>query len=140
MILKQIQIAALAATFITGSAALAFAQSASTNIGAGVSTSGNAAAGGTSASTQGGRLNTSSSLSTSGTAAGGTKTTLRTKSNASKKNPMLATQARAQDRGIFSRSTTRTRMHKGVVTSRTKTMAHTPGSGVVKSRTSVSGQ
>jgi len=49
--------------------------------------------------------------------------------------------ARAQDRGTWSRSMTKTQVHKGEVRSRTKAMAHEPGGPPTKSTTSVgSGQ
>jgi hypothetical protein len=46
--------------------------------------------------------------------------------------------ARAQDKGTWSDSKTRTKVHKGEVTTRTKTMSHEPGSKPAKSTTGVS--
>jgi hypothetical protein len=46
--------------------------------------------------------------------------------------------ARAQDGGTWSDSKTKTKIHKGEVESRTKSMAHEPGGPPVKSTTGVS--
>jgi hypothetical protein len=45
--------------------------------------------------------------------------------------------ARAQDKGTWSDSKTHTKVHKGEVTSRTKSMAHQPGGPPTKSTTTV---
>ena len=45
--------------------------------------------------------------------------------------------ARAQDGGTWSDSKTRTKVHKGEVTSRTKTMAHEPGGPPAKSTSTI---
>jgi hypothetical protein len=82
---KQLRIAALAATFIGGSATIAYAQSGS-SIGPGILPPDSGAAGNTFAST--------------------------------------GSQARAQAGGTLSRSETKTKIHKGKVSSRSKTMAH----------------
>jgi hypothetical protein len=129
---------------------VAFAQSAST-VGAGsasngsgtVGTGGSGAAGGTSASTIGlggtstGTAGTSSTIGGAGSAAtsdGGKATS----SNKVNENPnMLKDQAKAkaQDGGTFSKSMTNTRVRDGQLDSRTKSMAHEPGSAPVKSTT-----
>jgi hypothetical protein len=105
-------------------------------------TGGSAAAGGTSASTLGlGATstdrdgNTSSALGTGGTAAGGTKQRSSSKVTGGADNMHGQSKARAQDRGTWSDSKTKTKIHKGVVDSRTKSMAHQPGGPPTKSTT-----
>jgi len=142
-----------AALALTSASPLAFAQSAST-VGAGsaskgsgsVGSAGSAAAGGTSASTIGlgatstGPAGTSSTIGGAGSAAtsdGGKATS----SNKVNQNPnMLKDQAKAkaQDGGTFSKSMTNTRTTDGEVDSRTKSMAHEPGSAPIKSTTTKS--
>lgn len=142
-----------AALTLTAASPLAFAQSAST-VGAGsasdgsgtIGTAGSAAAGGTSASTLGlggtstGPAGTSSTVGGGGSAAtsdGGKATS----SNKINENPdMLHDQARAkaQDGGTFSKSMTNTKIKDGELDSRTKSMAHEPGSKPVKSTTTQS--
>ena len=145
----------LAAALATSLGSLAVAQSAST-VGSGGSTSGpagsaatggsagSAAVGGTSASTVGSggtstspTGTTSSSIGSGGSAAGGIKNTSRTNIGGNANNLHSMSRARAQDRGTWSRSMTRTKVHKGEVSSTTKSMAHEPGGPPVKSRTTV---
>ena len=144
----------LAGTLVLGAGSLALAQSAST-VGAGSTsntptsssatggTGGSAAAGGTSASTLGvggtstGAGGTSSSLGTGGSAAGGTRDTSSTRLNGNANNMNGMSKARAQDKGTWSDSKTHTKIHKGEVSSRTKTMAHEPGGPPVKSTTGI---
>jgi len=134
---------------------LALAQSASTvgsggaSVGAGGSaatggTAGSGAAGGTSASTLGtGGTSTSptgttsSTIGTGGTAAGGTRDMSKSKVNGNANNLHGHSIARAQDGGTWSRSMTQTKVHKGDVRSRTRTMAHQPGGPPVKSTTGI---
>jgi hypothetical protein len=145
----------LAGVLATGVGSLALAQSAST-IGSGGSsttpdsssatggTGGSAAAGGTSASTLGiggtstGENGTSSSLGSAGSAAGGTKERGSTKIHGNKNNLHGMSKTRAQDKGTWSDSKTKTKIHKGEVRSRTKSMAHEPGGPPVKSTTGIS--
>ena len=136
-------------------APLALAQSASTvgsggaSVGAGGSaatggTAGSGAAGGTSASTLGtGGTSasptgtTSSTIGTGGTAAGGTRDMSKSKVNGNANNLHGHSMARAQDGGTWSRSMTQTKVHRGDVRSRTRTMAHQPGGPPVKSTTGI---
>jgi hypothetical protein len=145
----------LAGVFAAGVASFALAQSAST-IGSGAAsttptgssatggTAGSAAVGGTSASTIGaggtstGSDGTSSSIGGAGSAAGGTKDTSSTKIGGNDKNLHEMSKARAQDGGTWSDSKTKTKIHKGEVSSTTKSMAHQPGGPPVKSTTGVS--
>jgi hypothetical protein len=149
----------LAGVLTAGVSTLALAQSAST-IGSGGSsvgpsgsaatggTAGSAAVGGTSASTLGtGGTSTSptgttsSTIGSAGTAAGGTKDTSSTKIGGNENNLHTMSKARAQDQGTWSRSMTKTKVHKGEVTSRTKAMAHQPGGPPAKSTSTIrSGQ
>ena len=142
-----------AALTLTAASPLAFAQSAST-MGTGsasggsgtVGTAGSGAAGGTSASTLGtggtstGPAGTSSTIGGGGSAAtsdGGKATT----SNKVHDNPnMLQDQAKAkaQDGGTWSKAMTDTKIKEGELDSRTKSMAHEPGSPPVKSTTTES--
>jgi hypothetical protein len=136
----------LASALIVGAGSLAMAQSAST-VGAGSSTpgaasggtGGSAAAGGTSASTVGlgATSGGSSALGTGGSAAGGTRYTSSSKLHGNAKNMNGMSMARAQDKGTWSDSKTHTKIHKGEVSSRTKTMAHEPGGPPVKSTTGI---
>jgi hypothetical protein len=135
---------------------LAVAQSAST-VGAGGASSGpsgsaatggsagSAAAGGTSASTLGtGGTSTSptgqtsSTIGSAGSAAGGTKNTSKTNIGGNENNLNAMSKARAQDGGTWSKSMTKTKVHKGEVRSRTKSMAHQPGGPPVKSTSGIS--
>ena len=143
----------LASVLAVGAGSFAFAQSAST-IGAGGSSStpsstsatggsgGSASVGGTSASTVGlggtstGENGTSSSLGVGGSAAGGTKDTSSSKVHGNQNNLNGMSKARAQDKGTWSRSMTHEKVHKGEVSTRTKSMAHQPGGPPVKSTTS----
>ncbi|TMJ04633.1 MAG: hypothetical protein E6G97_06540 [Alphaproteobacteria bacterium] len=107
-------------------------------------TAGSGAAGGTSASTLGtGGTSTSptgttsATIGTAGSAAGGTKDTSRSKVNGNANNLHGHSMARAQDGGTWSRSMTQTKVHKGEVRSRTRTMAHQPGGAPVKSTTGI---
>ena len=109
-------------------------------------TAGSAAAGGTSASTLGtggtstGPAGTGSSIGAGGSAAAvDGKAQSRTNVNNGGGSTLNANaKAQAHDGGTFSKSHTKTQVKAGEqVTSRTKTMAHQPGSAPVKSRTSV---
>ncbi|GJE13539.1 MULTISPECIES: hypothetical protein [Methylobacterium] len=105
-------------------------------------TAGSAAAGGTSASTvgtggtsTGANGATGSSLATGGSAAGG-KTMDRSHVNETGNGGLNGqSKAMAHDGGTFSKSHTQTKVRDGEVESRTKTMAHEPGSKPVKSTT-----
>jgi len=144
----------LAGALVLGVGSLALAQSASTIGSGGASstptgssatggTGGSAAAGGTSASTLGlggtstGQNGTSSTLGTGGSAAGGTRDTSSSKLNGNTNTMNGMSKARAQDKGTWSDSKTHTKIHKGVVSSRTKSMAHEPGGPPVKSTTGI---
>lgn len=145
----------LAGALTAGVGTLALAQSAST-LGSGASSTtpssssatgasgGSAAAGGTSASTLGAGATstapsgTSSTIGSAGSAAGGTRNTSDTKIHGNDKNLHGMSKARAQDGGTWSDSKTKTKVHKGEVTSRTKSMAHEPGGPPVKSKTTTS--
>ena len=106
-------------------------------------TAGSAAVGGTSASTIGagatstGANGTSSSIGGASSAAGGTKDTISTKVGGNANNMHEMSKARAQDGGTRSDSKTKTKIHKGEVSSSTKTMAHEPGGPPVKSTTGI---
>jgi len=150
--LRTLLIAGVLATGVSG---LALAQSAST-IGSGAAstsptsssatggTGGSAAAGGTSASTLGlgatstDESGTGSSLSSGGSAAGGTHDRGSTKIHGNANNLHGMSKARAQDKGTWSDSKTHTKIHKGQVRSRTKSMAHEPGGPPVKSTNGIS--
>lgn len=105
-------------------------------------TAGSAAAAGTSASTvgtggtsTGANGATGSSLATGGSAAGG-KTMDRSHVNETGNGGLNGqSKAMAHDGGTFSKSHTQTKVRDGEVESRTKTMAHEPGSKPVKSTT-----
>jgi len=143
----------LASVLAVGAGSFAVAQSAST-IGAGGGSStpssssatggsgGSASVGGTSASTLGlggtssGQNGTSSSLGVGGSAAGGTKDTSSSKVHGNQNNLNGMSKARAQDGGTWSRSMTHEKVHKGEVSTRTKSMAHQPGGPPTKSTTS----
>ena len=144
----------LAGALVLGVGSLALAQSASTIGSGGASstptsssatggTGGSAAAGGTSASTLGlggtstGQNGTSSTLGTGGSAAGGTRDTSSSKLNGNANTMNGMSKARAQDKGTWSDSKTHTKIHKGVVSSRTKSRAHEPGGPPVKSTTGI---
>ena len=144
----------LAGALVLGVGSLALAQSASTIGSGGASstptsssatggTGGSAAAGGASASTLGlggtstGQNGTSSTLGTGGSAAGGTRDTSSSKLNGNTNTMNGMSKARAQDKGTWSDSKTHTKIHKGVVSSRTKSMAHEPGGPPVKSTTGI---
>ncbi len=126
----------LAGVLTAGVGTLALAQSASTV--------GSAAAGGTSASTLGtggtstGSSGTSSTIGSAGSAAGGTSDRSSTHINGNDNNLHGMSKARAQDKGTWSDSKTRTKVHKGEVSSTTKSMSHEPGGPPVKSTTGVS--
>ncbi len=127
----------LAALGLLVAPALAFAQSSATG-----GSAGSAAAGGTSASTvgtggtsTGADGSTGSSLATGGSAAGG-KTNDRSHVNVTGNGGLNGqSKAMAHDGGTFSKSHTKTKVRDGEVESRTKTMAHEPGSKPVKSTT-----
>ena len=149
------RLALLACAMSAAVSSAALAQSASTvgsggaSVGASGSaatggTAGSGAAGGTSASTLGtGGTSTSptgatsSTIGSAGTAAGGTRDMSKTKINGNANNLHGHSMARAQDGGTWSRSMTQTKVHKGEVRSRTRTMAHQPGGPPVKSTTGI---
>src|SRR3954462_2585106 len=148
---RTVLMAGVMVTFATA----ALAQSASTAGSGGASsgpsgsaatggTAGSAAVGGTSASTLGtGGTSTSPSGTTSstigsgGSAAGGTKDRSSTKIGGNDNNLHGMSKARAQDGGTWSDSKTKTKVHKGEVTSRTKAMAHQPGGPPTKSTSTI---
>lgn len=141
----------IAGVLAIGIGDLAIAQSASTlgsdsasgssAIGA---SGGSAAAGGTSASTLGlggtstGPSGTSSSIGSGGSAAGGTSDRSSTKLHGNANNLHSMSKARAQNKGTWSNSKTKIKIHKGEVDARTKSMAHEPGGPPVKSTTGIS--
>jgi hypothetical protein len=145
----------LAGVLVTGVSSFALAQSAGT-VGSGAASSGpagasatggtggSAAAGGTSASTLGvggtstDESGTGSSLGSAGSAAGGARDRSSTKIHGNGNNLHGMSKARAQDKGTWSDSKTKTKIHKGEVRSRTKSMAHEPGGPPVKSTTGIS--
>jgi hypothetical protein len=143
----------LASVLTIGAGSMAFAQSASSVTSGGSSSTpssssatggsgGSASAGGTSASTLGlggtstGENGTSSSIGVGGSAAGGTKDTSSSKVTGNQNNLNGMSKARAQDKGTWSRSMTHEKVHKGEVSTRTKSMAHEPGGPPTKSTTS----
>jgi hypothetical protein len=145
----------LAGAMILAAGTLAVAQSASTTGSAGASSTpssssatggsgGSAAVGDTSASTLGtggtstSPSGTSSTIGSGGSAAGGTSDRSSTHINDNPNNLHSMSKARAQDKGTWSDSKTRTKVHKGEVSSTTKSMSHEPGGPPVKSTTGVS--
>ena len=155
--MKRLTTLLLAGAFAAGST-VAMAQSASTLGSSGSSrtptgssatgaSGGSAAAGGTSASTLGAGATstapsgTSSTIGSAGSAAGGTRNTSDTKIHGHGNKQHAKSKAPAQDKGTWSDSKTRTKVHKGEVTSTTKSMSHEPGGPPVKSTTTTgSGQ
>lgn len=129
----------IASAFTAATASLAFAQGGATG-----GTAGSAAVGGTSASTLGvgAASGNSSSLGVAGSAAGGTNQNVNSNvSNGGNSGNLNGhVKAQANDGGTFSKSMTHTKVHKGEVTSKTKTMAHEPGSAPIKSTTGISSQ
>jgi hypothetical protein len=106
-----------------------------------VGSGGSAAAGGTSASTLGlgGRSGDSATIGSGGSAAAVEgKTRSDTKIHGNKNNLMGQSKASAQDGGTWSKSKTKTKLHKDELTSRTKSMAHEPGGPPAKSTTNES--
>ena len=98
---------------------------------------GTATAGGTSASSVGvgATSGDASALGVGASAAGGRTQSL---SHVSGNGRNGLAKGQAMDHGTFSKSMTHTRNHKGQVYSRTRTMAHTPGSKPVMSTSSTS--
>lgn len=131
----------LALAFVLAAAVPAAAQTSYT-----AGSGGSAAAGGTSASTLGtggtstGPAGTGSSIASGGSAAAASgKAMSRTNTNQGN-GPVLNSNSKAQahDGGTFSKSMTKTQVKAGdQVTSRTKTMSHTPGSKPTMSRSTV---
>ena len=113
----------LASVVALGATSFAAAQSAST-LGAGGSSSTPS-----SSSAVGG---------TGGSAAGGTSDRSMSKVHGNGNNLHGMSKERAQNKGTWSDSKTHTKIHKGEVTSRTKSMAHEPGGPPVKSTTGLS--
>ena len=126
----------LAGAFVCA-AGLAFAQGGATG-----GTGGSAAVGGTSASSLGvgAASGGSSSVGVGASGAGGTHQNVNSNvSNGGNSGNLNAhAKGQAHDGGTFSKSMTHTKVHKGEVQSRTKTMAHEPGSKPVKSTTGIS--
>jgi hypothetical protein len=124
----------LAGVLIVGAPTLSFAQGGTTG-----GSGGSAAVGGTSASTLGvgAASGGSSSLAVGGSAAGGNKQKANSNVSGGGNSGNLNghVKAQAQDGGTFAKSMTHTKVHKGEVSSRTKTMSHEPGSAPVKSTT-----
>ena len=124
-------IGALAAAVAVAQVPIATTNATSGNSATGATggSAGSAAVGGTSASTigVGATSGTSSAIATGGTAAAVTGRT-QTGAHVSGNGGNGMARAQAMDRGTFSRSMTHTRIHKGQVYSRTRTMAHRPGS------------
>jgi hypothetical protein len=110
-----------------------------------IGTAGSAAAGGTSASTIGlganstGKDGTSSSVGGAGSAAAvNGKATSSTKIRENPQMLRAQSKAKAQDGGTWSKSATNTKVqHDGDLSSRTKSMAHEPGSKPAMSKTRV---
>ena len=145
----------LAAAGLLTLATAAFGQTAST-VGTGAAATGggtasgtiagggSAAAGGTSASTVGtgatatGPSGTSSTIGSGGSAAAvDGRATSRTKINENPNGLKGQSKAMAHDGGTFSKTTTKTKVKAGEeLSTRTKSMAHVPGSKPVKSTTS----
>jgi len=126
-----------AGLFAVSTTALALAQSGT------VGTGGSAAVGGTSASTLGtggtstGSTGTSSTIGSAGNAAAVEgKTSSRTNVHGNDNMLQGQSKAKAQDGGTWSKSQTKTKVKAGEsLDSRTKSMAHEPGSKPVKSTT-----
>lgn len=125
---------------------VAFAGSALAQGGAVGGTAGSAAAGGTAASTVGvgatstGEAGTSSSIGSAGSAASTDgRATSSTKIHGNEQNLHGMSKAKGQDGGTWSKSMTKTKVKAGEsVSSRTKSMAHVPGSKPIKSTTTSS--
>ena len=134
----------LAGAIVVGTAAVAMAQSASTT-GAGsaagnsgtVGTGGSAAAGGTSASSLGlgAKSGNSATLGTGGSAAAAQgKVQGQSKVHDNQNNLMGQSKEMAHEKGgTWSKSKTKTKIHKGTLGSRTKSMSHEPGGPPAKS-------
>src|SRR4051794_7572788 len=105
-----------------------------TQAGATGGSAGSASAGGTSASSVGvgATADDSSAIGVDGTAAA-TQGNVQTRSHVNPNGTNGMVRAQAMDHGTFSRSMTHTRTHRGQVYSRTRTMAHRPGSRPVTS-------
>ena len=133
--MKTVKTLMLAGAF-AAAASFALAQGAATG-----GSGGSAAVGGTSASTLGvgAASGGSSSLGVGGSAAGGTHQNVNSNvSNGGNSGNLNAhAKGQAMDKGTFSKSMTHTKVHKGDVSSRTKTMAHEPGGPPVKSTTGI---
>jgi hypothetical protein len=136
----------LAGAMIAGAGGMALAQSAST-VGSGgasggsgtIGSGGSAAAGGTSASTLGlgAKSGDSATIGTGGSAAAeGGKTHGQSKVHGNGNNLMGQSKEMAHEQGgVWSKSHTKTKLHKGTMSSRTKSMAHEPGGPPAKSTT-----
>ena len=135
--MRTLKTAVLAGALTASLGSLAFAQGAATG-----GTGGSAAVGGTSASSlgTGGTSGGSSTIGAGASAAGGSHQNVN--SNVSKGgnsgNLNAHAKGQAHEGGTFSKSMTHTKVHKGDVSSRTKTMAHQPGGPPVKSTTGMS--
>ena len=135
--MRTLRTAALAGALAAGLASSAYAQGAATG-----GTAGSAAVGGTSASSlgTGGTSGGSSTIGAGASAAGGQHQNVNSNvSNGGNSGNLNAhAKGEAMDQGTFSKSMTHTKVHKGEVSSRTKTMAHEPGGPPVKSTTGIS--
>jgi|KBSSwiStaDraftv2_1062776.scaffolds.fasta_scaffold27881_8 hypothetical protein len=131
----------MAAAALALAAPAAWAQSATTTAtgvkqpdGATGGSAGSAAAGNTSASTVGvGATSEGASAIGVGGSAAAPDGRATTNSNISGNDKNAQVKAQAMDHGTFSKSHTHTKIKKGDVTSRTKAMAHVPGSKPVMS-------
>jgi hypothetical protein len=134
--MRALKTAVLAGALTASLASLAFAQGAATG-----GTGGSAAVGGTAASSlgTGGTSGGSSTIGAGASAAGGSHQNVNSNvSNGGNSGNLNAhAKGQAMDKGTFSKSMTHTKVHKGDVSSRTKTMAHEPGGPPVKSTTGI---
>jgi hypothetical protein len=140
--MRTLKTAALAGALTASLASLGFAQTTTQPGAATGGTAGSAAVGGTSASSlgTGGTSGGSSTIGAGASAAGGEHQNVNSNvSNGGNSGNLNAhAKGQAMDQGTFSKSMTHTKVHKGEVSSRTKTMAHEPGGPPVKSTTGMS--
>lgn len=136
---------ACAAAFALTMQQTAFAQSATTSgagggsaTGATAGTAGSAAASGNTASTVGLGA-TSGEASALGGAAAASSLNGHTQTQVHDNGKSGQARAQAMDQGTFAKSHTHTKIKKGAVVSRTKSMSHVPGSKPVMSTTSATG-
>jgi hypothetical protein len=140
--MKPIRTLLLAGAMTAGAVSFALAQGTTAPGAATGGSAGSAAVGGTSASSlgTGGTSGGSSTIGAGASAAGGQNQNVNSNvSNGGNSGNLNAhAKGQAMDQGTFSKSMTHTKVHKGEVSSRTKTMAHEPGSKPVKSTTGIS--